>query len=122
MAYPISLPSGYIDPTNFIPKVVVTGLASTSQGALNSIQDNVLGVGFDLYRIKTDVETVNTNVIKTYDLLNKQQIAFTSFSTSVAKFDYKVGNMEPLVITQSISFLLGAFVALAFVLATKMRL
>ena len=38
-------------------------------------------------------------------------------SYQINVLDAKVAKMEPLVITQSISFLIGAFVAIAFILA-----
>lgn len=49
------------------------------------------------------------------------KVSFTNISTKLAVLDTRIAKMEPQVITQSISFLLGAFVALAFVLASKVR-
>jgi hypothetical protein len=46
---------------------------------------------------------------------------FSNISTKLASIDSRVANMQPQVITQSISFLVGAFIAIAFIIASKMR-
>ena len=44
---------------------------------------------------------------------------FSNISSQISRLDSKVAQMDPTVITQSISFLIGAFVSIAFVLASK---
>lgn len=44
-----------------------------------------------------------------------------SISNKISSLNTKVANMDPITITQSISFLLGSFTALAFVMASNQR-
>lgn len=53
------------------------------------------------------------------DLINSAVL--NGLLTKVIELNNKVAKMEPTVITQSISFLVGAFTAMAFVLASSMR-
>lgn len=58
------------------------------------------------------------------NLVNNQKIAqseYVALSLQVSTLDAKVSNMQPAVITESISFLIGAFTAIAFVVASRMR-
>ncbi len=138
MAYPVSAPAGYTAPASFTAYAAATTTTSSQIAAFNSLQTNVLGIGYDLTQLVPSITTLNNNVLgvntsvtnqipKFNNISTKLQklyakpTTFSNLSTQVHHLDVKVANMQPLVITQSISFLLGAFVALAFVMACKAR-
>lgn len=52
------------------------------------------------------------------DLLAQNQLLLSHQITSLQN---QVADMDPLIITQSISFLVGAFIAIAFVVASSLR-
>lgn len=147
MAFPVVMPSGYNAPSLFDAYLAVTS-SGTSYTALQRLQNNMLSVGYDLNHAVPIINTINTNLtvtgnnlntvytyIQTAETYNKAKfqnistklskpvhpVTFANISTKLTALDAKVANMQPEVITQSLSFLLGAFVALAFVLAAKMR-
>lgn len=55
----------------------------------------------------------------TYTTINKIYSDTQAIKAGVTSLDAKVADMDPLTITQSISFLLGAFTGLAFVVASS---
>ncbi|WP_173200620.1 hypothetical protein [Geobacter sp. SVR] len=63
----------------------------------------------------------NQEILRT-TYLDPAKSSFSNISTKLSKLDQKVDNLQPQVITQSISFLLGAFVAIAFVVSASRRL
>ena len=52
------------------------------------------------------------------DLLAKNQLLL---SHQITNLQNQVADMDPLIITQSISFLVGAFIAIAFVISSSLR-
>lgn len=137
MAYPVGEPVGYVAPALFTVKTVVTGLASTTQAALNSLQDNVLGIGYDLTQLvpvtnalTTNLSTVNTNILTTNNNVLivdshvlAQNIKFSNLSTQISKIGVipQGVKLDNLVMTQSVSFFIGAMIAIAFVMAARVR-
>lgn len=95
---------------------LITQLTGTTTTA--GLSKDVSYLAYNQLRLSYDI-----NVINDVQLLKFKNISTSvaSVSTRLDALDLKVSNMAPEVITQSISFLLGAFVALAFVLAAKVR-
>jgi len=128
MAYPVGQPAGYVAPALFTVKTVVTGTAATQQAAINALQDNVLGIGYDLTQMVPALTVINSNVVSTYNnvltvqsMITAQNIKFSNLSTQIGKISKGPTVLDSSLISQSFSFMLGAFVALAFVLASRMR-
>lgn len=78
-------------------------------GDKNSLSKDVSYLAYNQLRLSYNINTI----------ADAQKIKFTQISSSVAALDAKVAKMDPLVITQSISFLIGAFVAIAFIFAVR---
>ena len=46
---------------------------------------------------------------------------FSNMSSKIVTMNHRIDLFDPLVLTQSMSFLLGAFTAIAFVIASRCR-
>lgn len=105
-------------PSGYVPAGLIKTYKPTSSDTLYTTVDNIELIGLHL----------NQGFIYQATLLDYLAAGSeTSLSSlqlidsKITALDEKVANMQPQVITESISFLLGAFIAIAFVISSKMR-
>lgn len=105
-------------PTGYNPTGLIDTPKPSADASLYITVDNIELISLHL----------NQNFIYQKALLDYLAVgADTSYTSlqlldsKITALDEKVANMQPQVITESISFLLGAFIAIAFVISSKMR-
>ena len=109
----VNQPSGV--PVNFVNSTKPT--STTSQyTAIENIDNNILILNQEFIYQKAMLDYIASSV-ENVALIS----TVSALDAKVTALDAKVAQMDPSVITQSISFLIGAFIAMAFVISSKFR-
>lgn len=90
--------------------------AATQYTAIENIDNNILLLNQEFIYQKAMLDYIASRV-ENVALLS----TVSALDTKVTALDTKVAQMDPAVITQSISFLIGAFISMAFVISSKFR-
>lgn len=128
MSYPTFPPSGYAAPALLPDAVVITTSEPSQVLFFNQLQTNIFGITSNTALTAVAVSNVASQLTTSQTSIDSLKTSFSTYSATVSSITKqndliisRLDNMQPEVITQSMSFMLGAFVAIAFVLSSKIR-
>lgn len=105
-------------PSSYSPASLLDTVKPNNSSRLYNTVDNIELIGLHLNQNFIYQKTL-LDYLSSSSLTTAQSIQ--AIDSRLIELDQKVANMQPQVITESISFLLGAFIAISFVLSSKMR-
>lgn len=105
-------------PSGYTPSALINTVKPNTSSSMYTTLDNIELIGIHLNQ-EFIYQAVMLDFISSQVASNA--VAITSLDAKITVLDAKVANMQPQVITESISFLLGAFIAIAFVISSKLR-